>query len=177
MLEIIHEEWQTHISEVIVITNDPSPHADAFDKADLLALNADNGIPHPASVKHAAKILDRLLHAPPRTISCVYKLDDMNFNKMRASLLLAGMVALLVQAGYHAIVAPVSSHLPTAHWRSEFIFRAVRGIRLLKPELSSEQVFFIVTQAIHFYTPDKALADDLDDGKWHKLVQQYDQIA
>lgn len=177
MLEIINEDVLTQISEVIVITNDGSPHTDALDKSDFLEINAENGIPHPDSVKHAGKILDRLLSAPPCSISCVYKLDDMNFNKMRASVLLAGMVTLLVQAGYHAIVAPVSSHLPTAHWRSEFIFRAVRGIRLLKPELSAQQVFFIVTQAIHFYTPHQSVADALGGPKWSKLLQQYDQIA
>jgi hypothetical protein len=167
---------QIQISEVILITNDASPHPDALEAADLLALHSNNGIPRIESVKHASKVLAALLNEPPRAIGCIYKLDNLQFSEMRASVLLAGIVALLVQAGHHAIIAPISTHLPVAHWRSEFLYRSIRGIRILQPELSEQQVLHIVTQAIHFYTQ-HAPANDSTQINWQKVGQQNPQYA
>ncbi|MES2491562.1 MAG: hypothetical protein V4607_17385, partial [Pseudomonadota bacterium] len=68
---------------------------------------------------------------------------------------------------HHALIAPVSTRLPTAHWRSEFIFRAARGIRLIRPDLSEHQVVFLVTQAIHFYAQQSA--ENQAAGNWYKV--------
>jgi len=177
MLDSNQTGMEVQISEVILITNDSSPQPDTLEAADLFALYSNNVIPRIESVKHASKVLASLLNEPPRAIGCIYKLDNLYFSEMRASVLLAGIVTLLVQAGHHAIIAPISTQLPMAHWRSEFIFRAVRGIRILQPHLTEQQVLHIVTQAIHFYTQHAPANDPTQSGNWLKHSADNPQFA
>jgi hypothetical protein len=146
--------FQTQLStpEVILLSRESSPLPDLLATTDLADPNPDNGLPFIHSTEHAGRVLDDLLAAPPRVLIGTFDFDQLQFGKMRSSVLRAGIIVLAVQAGHHAVIAPVSTQLPVANWRSEFTFRAVRGIRLLRPDLTAQQVFFIVTQAIHFYS-------------------------
>lgn len=137
--------------EVFLITRDDGLYVDAVEKIDLAKLPWDQDVPHIDSIKDASKALDILLGALPRTVGCIYKLDDLDFSQMRSSVLRAGIVVLAVRAGHQAVIAPISARLSAAHWRSEFIFRATRGIRLLRPELPEQELLNIVTREIQFY--------------------------
>ncbi|GEM_PF-4688526 len=149
-----------HDDGAFLIAHDSYLYPGVIEQTDLSALAPAMDIPHIDSVKHASNVLQFLLSGPPRTLRCVYQLDDLQFSEMRSSVLRAGIVALAVRAGHHAIVAPISTRLPTAHWRSEFIFRAIRGIRLIKPELSEQEMLDTVTREIHFYSQHAA--------SWHE---------
>jgi hypothetical protein len=140
-----------HDDGAFLIAHDDPLYPGAIEPIAPAALASMMDIPHIDSVKHACNVLQYLLSGPPRTLRCVYQLDGLQFSEMRSSVLRAGIVALAVRAGHHAIVSPISTHLPTAHWRSEFIFRAIRGIRLIKPELSEQEMLDTVTREIHFY--------------------------
>ncbi|TXH04610.1 MAG: hypothetical protein E6R07_08100 [Nevskiaceae bacterium] len=107
-------------------------------------------LPALQSAGEAHDLLGKLQNRPPQCLVCEFNLDQQKFSEMRASVLTAGVVALAVQAGHRAVISARSVDLPIAHWRAEFIFRAVSGIRLLKPELDSGKVLHIVTRAIHF---------------------------
>lgn len=154
------EVSNTHGStgEVFLITKDDGLYLDAVEQIDLAKLAWDQDVPYVDSVKDALKALDILTGELPRTIGCIYKLDDLQFSEMRSSVLRAGVVVLAVCAGHQAVIAPISTHLPAAHWRSEFIFRATRGIRLLKPDLPEQELLQIVTREIQFY--EEQLAHD-----------------
>lgn len=154
--------------DVFLITKDNGLYLDAVEHVDLAQLPWDRDVPYVDSVKHATKALDALLAAPSRTIGCVYKLDDLQFSEMRSSVLRAGIVVLAVHAGHQAVIAPVSERLSAAHWRSEFIFRATRGIRLLKPELSEQQLLKIVTREIQFYEEQRAHESSGIEVSWHE---------
>ena len=160
---------QSDISEIMLITHDDVLDPDVLTAADILVRNLRNSIPHIDSVKHASKVLDALLQEQPRIISCIYQLDDLHFSEMRSSVLRAGIIALALQNGHHAIIAPASTRLPAAHWRSEFIFRAARGIRLIRPDFSEQQVVFLLTQAIHFYAQHSAEDQLITGENWHKV--------
>ncbi len=172
MLETEDAKAQADAGEVILISNDDSPHPNVIEQADLSALTSNKDIPYIESVRHGCQVLEALLGEPPRAIGCIYKLDDLHFSEMRSSVLSAGIVALAVQAGHHAVIAPISSHLPAAHWRSEFIFRAVRGIRLLRPEMSEQELLFVVTRAIHFYTQHVPESSAAYAANWRKIPYQ-----
>jgi hypothetical protein len=152
MLDASDPRMEPGAPEVILISRESTPFPDVLAATDVTAPDFDSDIPYVHSVKHAAKVLDELLTAPPCILNCSFDLDDLRFGEMRSSLLRAGIVALAVQAGHQAVIAPMSEHLPVANWRAEFTFRAVRGISLIHPDLSAQQVFYIVTQAIHFYS-------------------------
>lgn len=169
MIKTDDSGMQSDISEIMLITHDDVLDSDVLTAANILAVNLRNSIPHIDSVKHAGKVLDALLQEQPRIISCIYHFDDLHCSEMRSSVLRAGIVTLALQNGHHAIIAPVSTRLPTAHWRSEFIFRAARGIRLIRPDLSEQQVVFLLTQGIHFYAQHSA-EDQLATGEtWQKV--------
>lgn len=169
MLEANAVNTHTHADEVFLIAHDDYLLPGVIEQIDLSALVPDQDIPHIDSVKHANSVLESLLDGPRRTISCIYKMDDLQFSEMRSSVLRAGLVVLAVQAGHHAIIAPVSTRLPAAHWRSEFIFRAIRGIRLLKPELSEQDLLNVVTREIHFYTQHDSLDSTSQTASWHEM--------
>lgn len=137
--------------EVFLISKDNGLYLDAVERIDLATLAWDADVPYANSIKDASKALEALTRSPHHTIGCTFKLDDLQFNEMRSSVLRAGVVVLAVCAGNQAVIAPISKRLPTANWRSEFIFRATRGIRLLKPELSEQELLHIVTSEIQFY--------------------------
>jgi hypothetical protein len=166
MLEARTADTYVHADEVFLIAHDDSLHPGVIEKNELSALAPDLDIPHIDSVKHASNVLETLLSGPPHTLSCSYKLDDLQFAEMRSSVLRAGLAVLAVLAGHYAIIAPISRQLPIAHWRSEFIFRATRGIRLLKPELSEQALLLIVTRQIHFYTQHDGHAP----ADWHQMA-------
>ncbi|MES2488146.1 MAG: hypothetical protein V4607_00040, partial [Pseudomonadota bacterium] len=117
MIKTDDSEMQSDISEIMLITHDDVLDPDVLTAADILALNLRNSIPHIDSVKHAGTVLNALLQEKPRIISCIYQLDDLHFSEMRSSVLRAGIVTLALQNGHHALIAPVSTRLPTAHWR------------------------------------------------------------
>lgn len=128
-------------------STDPRP----FDPyTDTTAPGFVRKLPSVQTVNEARDLLGKLQHRPPQCLVCDFNLDQQKFSEMRTSVLTAGVVALAVQAGHRAVISARSVDLPVAHWRAEFVFRAVSGIRLLKPELDSAKVLHIVTRAIHF---------------------------
>lgn len=169
MLEGSNASAHTGVDEVFLITHDDHLHPGVIEQIGSATLAPSQDIPRIDSVKHANNVLETLLDDRRRTISCIYQMDDLHFSEMRSSVLRAGLVVLAVQAGHHAIITPISTRLPAAHWRSEFIFRATRGIRLLKPELSEQGLLNIVTREIHFYT--QHISDDgaLPATSWHEM--------
>lgn len=164
-------------AEILFISNNNAPHDDVLADADFSAFDPNNDIPRIESVKHAHKVLDTLLGQSPHAIGCIYHLDDLHFGEMRSNVLRAGIIALAVQAGYRAIVVPISERLSPAHWRSEFIFRAVRGIRQIKPEITEQELCFIVMQAIHFHAQHLPDADDLSDANWSRVMPRVHHLA
>jgi hypothetical protein len=150
MLDAGDPRFEPGAPEIILISRQSTPFPDVLAETDFTMPDFDSGIPYINSVKHAAKVLDELMAMPLHVLNCRFDLDDLQVGEMRSSLLRAGIVALAVQAGHQAVIAPISERLPVANWRAEFTFRAVRGISLIHPDLSAQQVFYIVTQAIHF---------------------------
>lgn len=151
MSEAILSSTHSDTGEVFLITKDDGLYLDTATAVDLSTLSWDQDVPHIDSIKHACKVLDTLLEAAPRTIGCIFKLDGLQFADMRSSVLRAGIVVLAVGAGHSAIIAPISTRLPAANRRSEFIFRASRGIRLLKPALSEQELLQVLTREIQFF--------------------------
>jgi hypothetical protein len=164
------------IQELILITNNIASEPEPLPESAVSALTSDMSLRHIESTRHAAKVLDELLEEAPRTLRCIYQLDNLHFTEMRSSILLAGILALAAQAGHQAIIAPISSQLPPAHWRSEFIFRAVRGIRLIRPQLTELQVFYAVTQAIHFYAQARTANSETHSIRWRKIERESAQM-
>lgn len=116
-------------------------------------------LPRLDTVEEARELVAKLQQRPPQCLICDYNLDLEKPSEMRSSALCSGVIALAVEAGHRAIISARSAQLPMANWRSEFVFRAVRGIRLIRPELSQDRVLYLVTRAIHFCTlPDQAEA-------------------
>lgn len=169
-------EERTTVQELILITNSISPEPEALSDSAVSALASDASLRHIDSTRQAGKMLEAFLLEAPRSLYCIYQLDDLHFTEMRSSILLAGILALAAQAGHQAMIAPISTQLPPAHWRSEFIFRAVRGIRLLRPDLTELQVFHSVTQAIHFYTQARTSNPQTHSIRWRKIERESVQL-
>lgn len=118
-------------------------------------------IPKFTKLDEARELLAKLLQRPPQILILPFDLDQEKFVDMRASVLACGVVALAVQHGHRAVICAQSLRLPMAHWRAEFTFRAVSGIRKLQPALDSAAVLQIVTSAIQFC----AAPDETDGGR------------
>lgn len=169
-------EEPTTVQELILITNSISPEPEALSDSAVSALTSDASLRRIESTKQAGKVLETFLQEAPRSLHCIYQLDDLHFTEMRSSILLAGILALAPQVGHQAIIAPISTLLPPAHWRSEFIFRAVRGIRLLRPDLTELQVFHAVTQSIHFYAQARTSNPKTHSIRWRKIERESVQM-
>lgn len=115
---------------------------------------------HLGSTADARALLEKLLDRPPQCLRYSLDLDQQKFSGMRSSVLNCGVIALAVQAGHRAVISAHSAQLPIAHWRAEFVFRAVSGIRLIQPELAQDEILHVVTRAIHFCSSPAEAATD-----------------
>jgi hypothetical protein len=142
-------------SEVSAITGDIHIHHPSEDWTPNIHLDTSapgyvRKLPILNSVEEAHALLDKLLNRPPQYLQCDYDLDDVSFTHARSLVLSSGVIALSVHTGHKATLFVKSAHIPKIHWQSEFVFRAASGITKLKPELSKDAVFDIVSGALRF---------------------------
>lgn len=97
-------------------------------------------LPPLRSLQQARTLLDELKRLPPRCLQLDFDVDQQSFSDMRSSVLSAGLAVLAIQAGHCMLLSARSASLPLVHWRAEFTFRAVSGLRQLQPSLTDEQV-------------------------------------